>query len=702
MRKVNCHKKKYLKVMISLVIMIITLSYVACGRQEISFGKEVFFGVEAAEEMNFTKKEERPVQIAVGERYVWILTANSRNCVYEREIDTGAVRRLEWPQGNQELIMGMSAVDDILYAGVSCGETVQVRKLLEDGRWENIISIPREEAPEQVQPAVFFIDRAENAYFSSESELCKYSSEGGEKTVYKLEEPTVFLQEKKPGEVEALSNSGRKIASYTLKEDGKAEEKWAISLPTGHLAAVQTDSVDTLVLAVDNKILFVNNTTGEITSHFDSIAAGVSTNVLGGLWLTEEGTVYLAEQTADSGGIWEQLTAQSGPEGDRTVLVYGTVYLSETMKERIVSFNKTNPDYYVTVEEYDGNTISDRRLQMQAEVTSGKEPDILDLYSYCVENYIFYAEKGYLEDLEPYLLSEDFRDDILWPVQDLYRVKGKICMAVPHFTMWGLAVNQEYATETGDWSFKTFAETIGHAQGKKHIVAEGTAHDVLAELLQGMQGEFIDWDEKKAYFDTPEFINLLELCKEYGKKGLTKDDTWEYADEVVMISLSVFDPGQYLEVHACYGENALLYGYPAMGGQVLLVNNAVDACGICSQSKNKQGAWEFLRTLYSEDYQRQITGHTAAWAVRESCWYEMWGKYYSGMTINGVYAAPATDDEIERLADMILNGNITVDLMNGQIAGLVLEEADAYFEGDHNVEEAAGNIQDRVQLMLEE
>lgn len=179
-------------------------------------------------------------------------------------------------------------------------------------------------------------------------------------------------------------------------------------------------------------------------------------------------------------------------------------------------------------------------------------------------------------------------------------------------------------------------------------------------------------------------------------------DILDYADKVMLIPLSMSHHGVYLEAHACYGENALVYGYPTMDGQVFLVNNAVDACGIYSQSDNKEGAWEFLRTLFSEDYQREMTGYTAAWAVRESCWYEMWDSYQSGITINGVYAAPATEKEIERLADMLLNGNVTADLMNGRIFNLVMEEADAYFEGDRTAEEAAGNIQNRVQLILKE
>lgn len=689
-----------------LSVMLIVLCFTACGEQELSFGTEVFYGVKAAEEMTFTKEAERPVQIAVGESRVWTLTANSRDCVYEREIDTGAVRSLRGQQGEQEFIMGISAVEDTLYAGVSCGETVQIRRSFGDGQWETIIAIPWEEAPEQIRPTLFFMDRAGNAYFANGDEIWKYSPENGQRTIYELKGQAVSLQEKEPGTVEVAAKSNREIILYTLREGGKAEKKWSIELSTGHLTAIRTDVADTLTLAVDARILFVDNATGEIVSHFDSIAAGVSTNLLGGLWLAEEGTMYLVEQSADSGGIWERLTAQSGPEGDRTVLIYGTVSLSETMKERVVSFNKTNPDYYITVKEYEGESISDRRLQLQAAVTSGNGPDILDLYTYCVENYVAYAEKGYLEDLEPYLRREDFSDDILWPVQELYRVKGKLCMLTPHFTMQGLAINPKYAEEAEDWNYKTFVETAGLARGEHHIVEGGTAHSILVQLLPGMQGEFIDWEEKKAYFDTAEFISLLKLCKECEKKSLVREgvsfDRLEYADQVMMIQLSMPDPGGYLAAHACYGENALPYGYPTTDGQVFLVNNAADACGICSQSENKEGAWEFLRTLFSEDYQKRMTGYSVSWAVRESCWYEMWDSYRSGININGINAAPASKEEIERLADMILNGNLTANLMNYTIEKLVMEEADTYFEGDRTAEEAAGNIQNRVQLMLKE
>ena len=699
-------KKIYSMAMTVLSVLLIVLCFTACSEQELSFGEERFYGVKVAEELGFIKEGERTVQIAVGKSRLWVLTTDRGDCLYERELETGAVRSIEWQQDEHELIMGISAADDRLYACVSCKETVQVRKISGEGQWETVISLPWEEAPEQIQPTVFFVDRKENAYFGNGDEIWQYSPGEGKRIIYKLREPAVFLQEKEPGVVEAVANSHKEIVLYTLGGEGKADKKWMLKLPTTQLAEIQTDDTATLVLALDNKILFIDNSIGEIAFYFDSITAGISTNLLGGLCLVEEGAMYLVEQTADQSGLWEELAAQSGPEGDRTVLVYGTASLSETMKERVVSFNKNNQKYYITVEEYGGGDISAGRLKLQAEVTSGHGPDIVDLYG--IENYISYAEKGYLEDLEPYLLKENFCDDILWQVQNLYRVDGKVCMLVPHFTVQGLAVNPEYARGMGSWDYETFAELAEIARGEKNIVEIGTAGGILNELLPGMQGEFIDWEKKKTYFDTPEFISLLELCSECEKKSLMKDgvsyDSPEFADKVLIMRLSLNDPGGYMQLHAYYGEDALPYGYPTGNGQVLLADNSVDACGIYSGSENKEGAWEFLHTLLSEDYQERMTGYRSAWSIRESCWYRMWDSYKASTRLgyNNVMLDPPTDEDVELFADVILNGNLTANLMSYKIEQLVMEEAEAYFAGDRTAEEAAENIRNRVQVMLEE
>ena len=700
-------------VVFSIILMSFCLTSCGSGSNggELFFGEERFYSVDLAEELGFVGEDERLIQVAVGESRMWVLTTFFGDYLYERKFETGKVQSLDWRQDPHEMIMGIAAVNDQLYICVDAvnDEAVQVRRLVEDWQWENILTIPWEEAPEVIQPTIFFMDRKENSYVAAKgNEVWRYLPGGDQTTVYKLKEPIVFLQEKAAGVVEVVTSTGKGVSLYVLGENGTAEKKWTIKLTSGNISGViQTDDAATLILAVNDRILFMNNGTGEIVSYFDCIQAGVSTNLFGGLYRVEEGTMYLVERTNDHSGLWEKLTAQSGPWGNRTVLIYGTISLSEAMKERAVNFNKTNRDYYVSVEEYDSTDVVAGRLKLQSAITSGHGPDIVGLYR--VENYIAYAEKGYLEGLEPYLQKEDFCEDILWQVQDLYRVKGKVCMLVPHFSVQGLAVNPEYAKDMGGWNFKTFVELAGQVRGKKQIEAGGTANSILGMLLQGMQGEFIDWEEKKAYFDTPEFISLLELCKECEKESLMRagesHDSNEFVDMVLLTRLWMGDPGGYMELHAYCGEDAMPYGYPTADGQVLLVNHNVDACGIYSGSNNKEGAWEFLRTLFDEDYQMRMSGGlNITWGIRESCWYRMWDSYKASTQLgfNGIMLEPPTDEDVELFADLILNGNLTADSMDYGMEEVILEEAGGYFSGDRKVEEVAEIIQNRVQMMLGE
>ena len=73
--------------------LLTVLCCAACGSQELSFGEERFYGVKTTEELGFADEKEYPVQIAVGESCVWTLTAGSRGSVYERELETEALRR---------------------------------------------------------------------------------------------------------------------------------------------------------------------------------------------------------------------------------------------------------------------------------------------------------------------------------------------------------------------------------------------------------------------------------------------------------------------------------------------------------------------------------------------------------------------------------------------------------------------------------
>lgn len=697
-------KRRFILAMVVVGFVICTLT--ACGKQEINFGEDKFYAVRETWPEDYLSQREYPVQTAIGDGHVWILTALGAGGIYDRNLEEETVQYQEWQQGENEMLMALSARGNQLYACVSDRAAVQIRKLSDRGRWETITTIGEGDAPEPICPTVFFVDQSENAYFVNGDEVWRYSAGEGRKTVYEVKAPVAFFHEKEPGVVQALANSRGEICMYTLEENGKTRKMWSLKLSSSHVTDIRTDDADVLCLVVDDRILFIDNGTGNIQAQFDCISAGVSTDLFGGLCLLSKGLLYLEERTANHGGLWQKLTQQGDVQGGRTLLVYGTADLSAAMKERIVSFNKSNEKYYISVQEYGGGDVNAGKLQLQAALASGNGPDIVDLY--VVDNYIACAGKGYLEDLDPYLQQEEFYDDILWQVQELYRVDGKLCMLVPHFMIQGLAVHPDYAEYVNDWNYESFLELVERNKGDKHI-AGSTSESILSMLLQGTQGEFLDLEEKKAYFDTPEFISLLELCKKQGRESFMMDgvsyDREEIIDMYLLERQNMSDPMGCMGLYAYFGEDAVPYGFPTAEGEVFLLNKNTDACGIYSGSRNKEGAWEFLRTLFDVDYQERMSGgFNTSWGIRESCWYGMWDSYKSSSVLGfGTRKVdPPGDEDVEMFAEALLMGNLAADLMNYDITELVLQEADIYFAGDCSVEEAVERIQNRVGILLAE
>ncbi|MCH5345211.1 MAG: extracellular solute-binding protein [Acetatifactor sp.] len=698
-----------------VAVVLMAVLFTGCGDKEkvegeLTFGEDKFFGVALIEQESYAQEWEQPVQITVGKSLAWTLTSGRADYVYERNLETGATQRWEWRQGEKDLIMGLAAVGDRLYASVGTGGSIQVRKLLGNAGWQTIMEFSGEDAPDQIQPTIFCVDQRETTFFAVGNKVISYLSDGKKGSVYELKEPVAFLREKKRGVIEAVTNSRQEICLYTLEENGETEKVWTLKLPSVQAVEIRTDDENMLCLAVDDCILFLNRETGEIVSRFDCMSAGVSTNLFGGLYLVSEGVLYLDGKAEGNVGVWQELFQMADGAASRTELVYNTYNLTEAMKERIVAFNQSNKDYYVTAQEYIWEmNVDNWETQLQAEIVSGNGPDIIDLYNIDNYSYASYVEKGSLEDLEPYLRQEDFYDDIFWEVQDMYRVDGKLCQVVPHFWVTGLNIHPEYAQHVDTWNYETFVKLMEMSRGKLDVVSFSTPERVMNDLLLGMEGDLFNMDERKAYFDSPEFIRMLELSREYGDGVFEWEDRGyggeEIIDMVLINTLWMSNPWVYSDLYGDYGEDAVPYGYPTMTGEVFRLDTNFDACGIYSGSKNKEGAWEFIRTLFAEDYQTKMSGMVnITWGLRKSCWYHSWDelKASDGIGSSVKRLPPPTDEDVEYFMNLIQNIDFSVDRMGSDIRNIVMEEAGAYFAGDRSAEDTARIIQNRVQLMLDE
>ena len=169
-------------------------------------------------------------------------------------------------------------------------------------------------------------------------------------------------------------------------------------------------------------------------------------------------------------------------------------------------------------------------------------------------------------------------------------------------------------------------------------------------------------------------------------------DTYAAAYEAV---LSVYHITQYRNY---YNGNLKFLGLPGDGGEYHAIKPEVKV-GISSSSTRKKGAWEFVRTLLTEEHQmscmtlpihqRAFDKVTQAAVAGKSIWTWI---YEDGKAI---------EKDVE-LTKQLLNSAAYVENDNQTLEELILEEAREYFSGARSARETAERIQSRASLYINE
>ena len=164
-----------------------------------------------------------------------------------------------------------------------------------------------------------------------------------------------------------------------------------------------------------------------------------------------------------------------------------------------------------------------------------------------------------------------------------------------------------------------------------------------------------------------------------------------------------------------FGEELGYIGFPTSNGS----GNTIgfdNALAISADSQYKDGAWEFIRTYISDDFQDKITygfpinkaalkkrGQEATkpqtyidengkeQVVKESYWLD--GKE--------VEVDPPTQADIDAFIEVLGTADSLVNY-NESITNIVLEEASGYFDGQKSAEAVAKVIQSKVQIYVNE
>ncbi|MBE5826239.1 MAG: carbohydrate ABC transporter substrate-binding protein [Butyrivibrio sp.] len=412
---------------------------------------------------------------------------------------------------------------------------------------------------------------------------------------------------------------------------------------------------------------------------------------------------------------------------DKTVITLAGTYIDYDVRRKASTFNQENDKYRIKIIDYSSlNSDEDwnaGRTQMNLDIVSGNTPDIMVFDSQ--DSLNSYINKGLFADLNPFiqndpvLKDEKFVDNVL----SAFTVNGKLYQLPESFYIESVATKSKYLEGKNSLTIKDCTDIIDRA-GVDYAMSFGLSPRelMLTNGLASSGRNYIDWEKKSCNFDSDEFIEFLEFVNKFPVE--IKESFWDsykntcYRDGTAVFSNAyIYSFKSYKRLEAGeFGEPITMVGYPNNLGVNCSMICANSRFTISSQSKNAEGAWQFVRQFFLPEVQDKIESN---FPILQSSFDKMGEKsmerdyyidedgkkqyeddiYYLGDT--EIVIDPLTQDELKKVKDFIYSVENVADY-NLSVYNIINEEVSAYFSGQKTAKEVAQIIQSRVSIYVNE
>ncbi|MCM1090277.1 MAG: extracellular solute-binding protein [Butyrivibrio sp.] len=421
-------------------------------------------------------------------------------------------------------------------------------------------------------------------------------------------------------------------------------------------------------------------------------------------WQNEDCAVMLLTRTK----------AEEAPK--REDLTLATIDGGSDLSSLVVKYNRGNANYHITVKDYASPA------ELYIAMLTGEAVDIIDLTGVDVRKM---AARGIFEDIAPYVeRSEAFsRSDFVDGLLEVYTYEDKLVSIPTTFALRTVAGDKALLSNQAGLSLEELLELAKARQGTK--VFDGlTREELLQYLMMFNEDVFVDWDAGECHFDSETFQEVLELLKGFPEdaEGGAEESSLParlQRGEVLFAIADIYGFKDLQLYDAIYGERSACVGFPTAdgsGGTLLYTENAF-AVAACSE--HKDAAWDFVEgVVLAQERERYFYWHFDCFPTLQRLWRERaeeimtddeervraGGKfgertYEDGWTYTG---HALTQGEVDRLTELLSQARPAALLTDDETLRIISEEAAAYYSGQKSAADAAGIIQNRVQLYLNE
>jgi len=576
----------------------------------------------------------------------------------------------------------------------------------------------------------FCLDGDDNIYIGIERAIYVLNNEG--RLQFKLEVQNWVDQLIRMPDG-SISFFGWTDSGMVLRKIDFAARAWGedIGLPM-NAYNVMPGSEEYSIIYNDGTNLFgMESDTGEVVKLLNWIDSDISTDGLGNQTMLSDGRILCTNNK------WDRVTGMSNFEliilsrvpqsslPQRTIITFATVWMDWNLRNAVVDFNRNNDMYRIQVTDYSEFNREDDwsagLTRLSTEIISGKVPDILDVSNLPYKQYV---ARGILADLYPFIDADKqlSRGDLMENVFRAAETNGRLYQIFPTFNITTIIGHPSVLGEEMGWNMNEFRALLKANPKADLPLGQGFTKGVLLNYIISMgMDEYVDWTKGMCYFDSDGFIQLLEFANTFPDEYNWEREEWLGIEHLIptgrqIMMITGIDLNSIQFYKAMFGGEIVFKGFPAESrkGNSLSVSGGI---ALTNSSSNKEGAWEFIRTVLTEDWQRaNVWGFpTNRNIFNEKLKEVMTPQYYidddgneveystsswgwDGITIEIFAMKQEEADQIMELLDSVTG----ISSQDERLMTIITEGVTDFFAGRRSAQDAARIIQSRASIFISE
>jgi hypothetical protein len=481
--------------------------------------------------------------------------------------------------------------------------------------------------------------------------------------------------------------------------------------------------------------------TGEETLLIDFLASGYSLERFESVMIMDAD--HIAMIISEPNYIPSGLNSWSSSSQTTKIVIFNKIPPEEVKPRQLISvycyyedrnflefaadFNKHSTEYEIETKVYNSDytdTPEDVITRMNNDILSGNIPDILLINS--LVPYDSYAAKGLFYDINKYLEKDEelSRSDINENILRVFEKSGKLYSLPKSYTLSSLIGKTSIFGESTKLTAEIAAEKLA-AYPEATLFGQTTQQGFISGIIGAQQNSFINYETGEVSFDTPEFVDILELAKElpaeidYNNIDYSEYERMYFDNKALVSSLYVSDFRAIIQTeYQQFGEDVTIMGYPNPNNSGILLSPNSELAIMAKG--NHSAAWEVLKGYLRFETKNPMMNRYGlsvlnakidenAAAAKVPVTYIDPASGATKEARNTVYMGSGdeieypnnTDADNQRVYGLLENLGSVV-RSDESLNKIIEEETSAYFGGSKTAEECAKLIQNRASTYIAE